>query len=81
MTMHQAEYDLYMDWLYQYGTGAWTKSSMRKDLLAGSYYASCKSLLLYRRAGGFDCSTPGNRRCAGVWTRQLARHKTCMEAQ
>lgn len=29
----------------------------------------------------FDCSTPGNRICAGVWTRQLARHNECMESQ
>lgn len=29
----------------------------------------------------FDCSTPGNRICAGVWTRQLARHNACMESQ
>ncbi len=28
----------------------------------------------------FDCSTPGNRVCRGVWTRQLARHSACMEA-
>jgi len=29
----------------------------------------------------FDCSTPGNKVCAGVWTRQQARVKRCMEAQ
>ena len=29
----------------------------------------------------FDCSTPGNKICAGVWTRQLARHNACMESQ
>lgn len=29
----------------------------------------------------FDCSTPGNRICAGVWTRQMARHNACMESQ
>ncbi|MBD8531588.1 MULTISPECIES: glycoside hydrolase family protein [unclassified Massilia] len=79
--LHQAEYDLYMDWVYQYGTGAWRASTMRRQLLAGQYGAACDALLLYRKSDGYDCSTPGNRTCPGVWTRQLARHKKCMEAQ
>lgn len=79
--LHQAEYDLYMDWLYQYGSGAWVKSSMRRNLLSGQYSAACESLLLYKFSGGYDCSTPGNKRCSGVWTRQLARHAQCMAAQ
>lgn len=29
----------------------------------------------------FDCSTPGNKVCGGVWTRQLGRYNACMEAQ
>lgn len=81
VALYQAEYDVYMDWIYQYGTGAWSKSSMRSELLAGNYRAACDALLKYRFAGGYDCSTPGNKICAGVWTRQLQRHKTCMEAQ
>lgn len=82
--LHQAEYDLYLDWVYQYGTGAWAKSSMRKHLAgggAGSHYASCKSLLAYRMAGGYDCSTPFNKRCGGVWHRQLDRFARCHAAQ
>ena len=77
----QAEYDLYMDWVYQYGSGAWSKSSMRRELMAGNHRAACDALLRYRFVAGYDCSTPGNRRCMGVWTRQQARHKTCLEAQ
>lgn len=73
----QGEYDVYMDWLYQYGSGAWDKSSMRRELLAGNHRAACDALLRYRFVAGFDCSTPGNRRCMGVWTRQQARHKAC----
>jgi lysozyme len=80
--LHQAEYDLYCgDWTYQYGSGAWAKSSMRRELLAGNYVAACDALLLYKMSGGYDCSTPGNKRCAGVWTRQLKRHAACMAAQ
>ena len=29
----------------------------------------------------FDCSTPGNKVCRGVWTRQLERHQKCMGMQ
>ena len=81
VALHQGEYDLFLDWTYQYGTGAWVKSSMRRNLLAGNYAGACKALLAYRFSGGYDCSTPGNKRCAGVWTRQLERYETCMELQ
>lgn len=77
----QGEYDLYMDWVYQYGTGAWSKSSMRRLLLQGQHRKACDALLRYRFVAGYDCSTPGNRRCMGVWTRQQKRHRKCLEAQ
>lgn len=80
VTLSQAEYDVYMNWVYQYGTGRWYGSSMRTNLISGNYAQACESLLLYKKSGGFDCSTPGNRICAGVWTRQLERHRKCVEA-
>ena len=76
----QGEYDVYMDWVYQYGTGAWSKSSMLRYILQGNYVKACDSLLLYKYSGGYDCSTPGNKICAGVWTRQLKRHEACLGA-
>lgn len=104
VALYQGEYDLYMDWVYQYGTGAWQRSGMRRALLASDYAAACNALLDYRKltsarqegpgwvvskrdAQGrpirweFDCSTPGNKVCRGVWTRQQERHKRCMELQ
>lgn len=81
VALYQAEYDLYVDWMYQYGSGAWLKSSMRRELLAGNYRAACDALLRYRFVAGFDCSTPGNRTCPGVWTRQQERHRKCLAAQ
>lgn len=78
--LSQVEYDVYMDFVYQYGTSAWSKSSIRKHLLAGRYESACKALLLYKFSAGYDCSTPGNKRCAGVWTRQQQRHAQCMTA-
>lgn len=79
--LYQAEYDLYMDWVYQYGTGAWVKSSMRRELLSGNYRAACDALLKYKFAGGHDCSIPDKKVCAGVWHRQVERHGKCLAAQ
>lgn len=79
--MTQGEYDLYMDWVYQYGTPAWMRSSMRRLLLQGKHRQACDALLRYRFVAGYDCSTPGNRRCMGVWLRQKARHRKCLEEQ
>lgn len=81
VALHQAEYDIYIDWRYQYGATAWRNSSMLRELRAGNYPQACQALLRYRFSAGYDCSTPGNRVCAGVWTRQQARHAACMEAQ
>lgn len=79
--LHQEEYDLYIDFVGQYGIGRWRSSSMRRHLLASNYTAACKALLLYKYSAGYDCSTPGNTRCYGVWTRQLKRYDACMAVQ
>lgn len=81
VVLTQGEFDLYVDFTGQYGIGNWRASSMRRHLLAGEYRQACDALLRYRRAAGFDCSTPGNRRCPGVWTRQLERHAKCLKEQ
>ncbi|WP_097305372.1 glycoside hydrolase family protein [Pseudomonas chlororaphis] len=79
--LYQEEFDLYMDFVGQYGIGTWRASSMRRDLLAKSYVQACHDLLKYKYAAGFDCSTPGNKRCWGVWARQLERYSKCMAVQ
>ena len=79
--LHQVEFDVYMDFTGQYGIGNWRSSSMRRDLIAGEYARACADLLKYRYAAGFDCSTPGNKRCWGVWSRQLERNAKCKAAQ
>jgi len=79
--LSQAEYDLMIDFAYQYGTGTLCQSAIVKSANAGDYLASCKGYLLYKKVAGYDCSTPGNRRCPGVWTRSQERYKTCMAAQ
>lgn len=76
----QTEYDVYMDFTYQYGTGAWPKSAMLKNLKAGKYKQACDSLLKYKYVAKRDCSIRKNG-CYGVWTRQVERHSKCMGAQ
>ncbi|MGZ8339156.1 MAG: glycoside hydrolase family protein [Telluria sp.] len=83
--LHPEEFDLYMDFIGQYGIGNFRASTMRREILSGNYAGACRALLPYRFAARYDCSTlvngKPNQRCWGVWTRQLARHKKCMEAQ
>jgi GH24 family phage-related lysozyme (muramidase) len=79
--LHQAEYDIMADFGYQYGVSALCKSSIVRLANAGDYAGSCRAYLQYRFVAGYDCSTTGNRRCPGVWTRQLERHNKCMAAQ
>jgi GH24 family phage-related lysozyme (muramidase) len=79
--LHQAEFDVYMDFVGQFGIGNWRESSMRRRLIAGDYVGACNALLLYKYSAGYDCSTPGNKRCGGVWARQLDRNSKCLGAQ
>lgn len=75
--LSQTEYDLYMDFTYQFGTGAWSGSSMLRNLKARNYVQACKSLLKWKYAAKRDCSIRSNN-CYGVWTRQVERYNKCM---
>jgi len=90
----QGEYDLYIDFIGQYGIGNWRSSSMRRRLLEtrtatpgqlpGLYRAACDALLAWKKQGGRDCSQPQNwgpKGCKGVWTRQQERHAKCLAEQ
>jgi len=79
--LSQVEYDLLVDFAYQYGEVATCKSSMVKSINQGNYVQACNSYTKYKYSGGFDCSIPNNKVCAGVWTRQLERRDKCLAAQ
>lgn len=82
--LHQEEYDLYLDFTYNFGIGNWRASSMRTHLLAGHHLQACQALLMWKKQKGRDCSKPENwgpKGCKGVWLRQLERHQKCMEVQ
>ena len=79
--LHQGEFDLYLDFVGQYGIGNWRSSSMRRHLLAGQYRPACDALLMWRFQAGRDCRLPQNwgpKGCKGVWTRQQERHAKCV---
>lgn len=89
VSLYQEEYDIYRDFVYQYGVATWNNSSMARRLRVGDHAGACRALLLYKnitiqkdgRPQRFDCSTPNNKICRGVWTRQLERFNGCMAAQ
>ena len=77
----EVEFAQAVDFAGNFGCGNWEKSSMLTKTRAGDYVGACKSYLLYKYAAGYDCSTPGNKRCSGLWTRQLERYGKCMAEQ
>lgn len=79
--LSQAEYDIMVDFSYQYGVRRLCSSTMVRKANAGDYVGSCKGYLEYKKVKGFDCTTPGNKVCGGVWTRSQERYADCMEAQ
>ena len=82
--LYPGEYDLYLDFVGQYGIGNWRASSMRRHLLAGDHLAACQALPQWRFQAGRDCKLPQNwgpKGCKGVWTRQQKRHADCMAMQ
>jgi lysozyme len=83
--LSQTEYDVLIDFSYQYGEHATCKSSVVGNINARRYEEACNSYLKYKFSGGYDCSTlingKPNKRCWGVWTRNLERQDRCLQAQ
>lgn len=83
--LSQVEYDILVDFTYQYGVNTTCKSSMVRLINRQRYRESCEAYLLYRKSGGYDCSTlvngKPNKRCWGVWTRNVDRSNACVVAQ
>lgn len=73
----QIEYEVYLDFIYQYGQSAWSGSSMRRLLLANKPRQACDALLKWKYVAKRDCSIRSNG-CYGVWIRQEDRYKKCV---
>lgn len=78
--LSQTEYDIYLDFTYNFGQANWRSSSMLRNLKQGKYVQACESLLKWKYVAKRDCSIRKNN-CYGVWKRQLERHSKCMGAQ
>ena len=82
--MTQGEYDILLDFTYQYGVAATCRSSMVRSYNAGNPEAACYGYTKYKYQGKdrYDCSTlingKPNKRCYGVWTRNLERRDKCL---
>ncbi len=79
--LHQAEYDLYLNFAYNIGMDGFCASTLVKKLNAGDYVGACGEIMRWYRAAGYDCRTPGNKRCAGLWKDRQKSHAACMAAQ
>jgi lysozyme len=79
--LSQVEFDVYVDLAYNIGPTAFCGSTIVKRLNKQDYRGACDAILLWKMFQGFDCSTPGNKVCSGLWQRRLEAHQKCMEAQ
>ncbi|MDX6038210.1 glycoside hydrolase family protein, partial [Acinetobacter baumannii] len=75
----QTEYDVYLDFVYNFGQSNWNQSSMKRELIKGNHIAACNALLKWKYVAKRDCSIRKNG-CYGVWVRQLDRHQKCLSA-
>ena len=76
--LHQYEYDAYINLTYNIGQTAFCNSTIVKRLNALDYPGACDAILMWKRVGGVDCSTPGNKQCAGLWARRLKTRSQCL---
>jgi GH24 family phage-related lysozyme (muramidase) len=79
--LSQAEYDMLVDHAYQYGVERTCASGIVRLTNQLKYAEACQAYLSWRFMGTFDCSTPGNKRCMGVWKDAQRRERVCTEAQ
>lgn len=68
--LHQHEWDAYVSWAYNVGTGAACKSTLVRKLNAGDYFGACRELLRWDKAGG--------RVLPGLTKRRQSEYQTCM---
>lgn len=79
--LYQEEYDLYVKLMYNIGSTGFCTSTIVKRLNSYNYAGACDAILMWKYSGGYDCSTPGNKRCYGLWKDRLETHKLCLSAQ
>lgn len=75
--LHQHEYDVFVSFSYNVGSGAFCRSTLVRKLNAGDYAGACNELLRWRFVQGRDCAVPENR-CSGLWKRRQDEYAKCL---
>lgn len=68
-----------LDFCYNVGTGACTKSTLWRHLETGRYEDACQQFTRWRFAADKDCSKDGSG-CRGVWERRKLERDICTGA-
>lgn len=77
--LHPHEYDAYVSFAYNVGSGAFCGSTLVKVLNQGDYPAACAQLLRWTFFQGKDCALPQNARlCGGLAARRQQEYQQCM---
>jgi lysozyme len=77
--LHQHEYDAYVGFSYNVGSGAFCDSRLVKKLNASDYPGACKELLRWTYFQGKNCARAENARlCGGLATRRQEEYRQCM---
>lgn len=75
--LHQHEYDVFVSFSYNVGSGAFCRSTLVRKLNTGDYAGACNELLRWRFVAGRDCAIPSSR-CSGLWRRRQDEHAKCL---
>lgn len=68
--LHQHEFDAYLSFTYNVGTGAFCRSTLVKKLNAEDYAGACRELLKWDKVG--------NKQLVGLTKRRQAEYFTCI---
>lgn len=74
--LYQYEYDAYVHFAYNVGTGAFCNSTMVRLLNAGDYAGACAQFDRWTFFNGRDCRQPGSG-CAGLVARRADERAMC----
>lgn len=70
--LHQSEFDTLVDFVFQFGEGAFARSTLLVYVNQGRYDLAAKEFPKWRFAGGKDCKVRKSN-CYGVYDRALRR--------
>ena len=74
----QGQFDSFAIHSYNIGVGAFSGSTIVRRTNAGDDRGGCEAILMWKIANGYDCSTPGNKICWGLWQRRLDTRALCL---